>query len=110
MFNMLLNSHHYGKFNKKLFTMTQWILDSIETNRDMVKVKNLKTEVIRTFFVAFLREARVDNNVIIAITDKCGWTIDINTGNRRRFIPEKEFPVSPLDNSIDLPEFLKKKF
>jgi hypothetical protein len=89
--------------------MSQWILDSIETKRDMVKVKNVNTQVFRTFFIAFLQDAHVDNNVIVAITDKCGWTIDINTGNRRRFTPGKESPNTQTSSTNDLPEFLKKQ-
>lgn len=88
--------------------MTQWILDSIETKRDMVKVKNVNTQMCRSFFVAFLQDAHVENNVIVAITDKCGWTIEINTGNRKRFMPGKESPNIKTSLSNDLPEFLKK--
>lgn len=89
--------------------MSQWILDSIETKRDMVKVKNVNTQMFRTFFIAFIQDAHVDNNVIVAITDKCGWTIDINTGNRKRFTLGKESLGIQADQTSDLPEFLKKK-
>ena len=92
----------------------EWVLDSIDTKRDMVRVRNAHTGALRVFFVALLTDAYVQNNTITCLCEKGGWAIEITSGNRKRIQPGTEFiklgATQDLNAHVQsaIPEFLKK--
>lgn len=91
-----------------------WVLDLVDTKRQLIKVNKLDSTVSKTIFVSDLVEAKIHQNTLLVICEDCVWMIDIITGVRRRvsekaIVGQDQLANLAIEANLDLPEFLKKR-
>lgn len=90
-----------------------WALDVVDIKRSMMKVHKHESTVAKTFFVPYLKDAKLHINTLVATCKDCVWVIDVDSGVRRRISDEvisgaTKMPYLPKVANLNLPEFLKK--
>jgi hypothetical protein len=78
--------------------------------KSQVKLLNTSSGLQKSYFLAKLVKASMSQDKLIAICEDAVWTIDIETGNRKR--GDQLAILTALDPESDevyIPEFLRKK-
>lgn len=70
----------------------QWIINEVSLKLSRIAIIDEISGKKRFFFVPHIQSAYVDQNKIVALTQDCGYLIDIFSGARRRFDPTKGVP------------------
>lgn len=93
-----------------IFLSSHWRIDSVDCVKSQVKVSNTSTGLNKSFFLTKLVKASMNEDMLIAICEDAVWTIDIDTGNRRRGDGLAVLSsLSPESSDVYIPEFLRKK-
>jgi len=89
---------------------SHWRIDSVDCVKSQVKVSNTSSGLNKSFFLTKLVKASMNGDLLIAICEDAVWTIDIDTGNRRRGDGLAVLgTLNPDSNDVYIPEFLRKK-
>ena len=87
-----------------------WRIDGIDCVKSQVKLSNTSSGLQKSFFLVKLVKALINGDKLIAICEDAIWTIDIETGNRKRDNDCSTLTtLDPQSGEVYIPEFLRKK-
>jgi tricorn protease-like protein len=86
-----------------------WRIDLVDCVKSQVKLSNTSSGLHKSFFFAKLVKASISGDKVIAICEDAVWTIDIETGNRKRGdLTTVLTSLDPKSDDMYIPEFLRK--
>ena len=94
-----------------------WLIDTVDSDKSMVRLRNKKTNLGKAYFFPRLKQAELKGTTLLAHCEDGSWELDILTSVRKKINANASFDSnqSASKNTLthpgvqDIPYFLRKK-
>jgi hypothetical protein len=97
---------------------SSWLIDTVDSDKSMVRLRNTKTNLGKAYFFPRLKQAELKGTTLLLVRcEDCAWELDILTGVRKKInanaFSDSNHSASKNTSSHpgiqDIPYFLRKK-
>jgi len=92
---------------------SSWLIDVVDSDKSMVRLRNSKTNLGKAYFFPRLKSAELKGTRLFASCDDAVWELDILTAVRKKMNTSalSEDKTTPSNSTAiqDIPYFLQKR-